>query len=216
MEHKEFKNKVYIYLSGELEGNDLENFEVHYFSCLSCRDYLLSLKLLFSTLREYFRSSEISEIEDILDVELILDEIKEKYQKGIKQRLTEAIEANIRKPTELERSEVEFYLSQGVDALLITLGRSTAGALGAEFSPETAKNNAEAWLDSVRGQLINKICEEWSYREKRKDDRLGDNVILATTIGNLIAPLVTEVPPLAVACLLVNMGIDEFCGDDKK
>jgi hypothetical protein len=122
----------------------------------------------------------------------------------------------ITNPTELERSEVEFYLSQELDALLITIGRSEAIALGAEFSPETAKNKAEVWLDSVREQLRNKICKIWSYCEKQKDERLRDKVTLATTIGNLIVPIVGQVPPLVVACLLVNMGIEEFCGNDRK
>ena len=63
MEHEEFKKNIYSYLSDELEDNDLENFEVHFFECLSCRDFLLSQKLAFSTLREYISTADISEQE---------------------------------------------------------------------------------------------------------------------------------------------------------
>lgn len=153
-----------------------------------------------------------------IHLQSLLVTIKREQQKLLGEYDSSLVSDSIRliSPTELERSEVEFYLSQGVDSLLITLGRSMAGALGAEFSPETAKNKAEVWLDSVREQLRNKICKIWSYCEKQKDERLRDKVTLATTIGNLIVSIVGQVPPLVVACLLVNMGIKEFCGNDKK
>jgi len=155
--------------------------------------------------------------EDIHLQSLIVD-IKKAQRKLLEESDSYFVSDNILliSPTKPQRKEVEFYLSQEVDALLITLGRLTAGTPVAEYSSETAKNKAKAWLDSVREELRNKICEEWSYGEKRNDERLRDKVILATTIGNLIVPIVGQVPPLAVACLLVNMGIDELCGNDKK
>ena len=152
-----------------------------------------------------------------IHLQSLLVTIKREQQKLLGESDSYLVSDSIRliSPTELERSEVEFYLSQNVNALLITIGRTEAISLGAEFSPETAKNKAEAWLDSVRERLRKKICKIWSYCEKQKDERLRDKVILATTIGNLIVPIVGQVPPLVVACLLVNMGIEEFCGNDK-
>lgn len=121
----------------------------------------------------------------------------------------------LRQPTELERGEIDFYLSLEADALLIMLGQSSTGVLGAEFSPATAKKRGTAWVKGAREHLRKKICDEWSYSAKRNDERLRDNVILATAIGDLVITAAKNIPPLAIACLLIKMGLDELCGCKK-
>ena len=139
MKHNDFKNNIYNYLNGELEGRDLEEFEIHYFGCLSCRDHLLSVKILYESLREHIRLSELSELKDITDA--ILTQIKKRSQKT---KLTRTKRTKIEKPT---RIEIEFFLSQEIDTLLITLGRSVTSGLATEFSPETAKKKGLSWFD---------------------------------------------------------------------
>lgn len=128
---------------------------------------------------------------------------------------SEEKEYRLRQPTELERGEIDFYLSLEADALLIMLGQSTTGVLGAEFSPATAKKKGAEWLKGSREHLRKKICDEWSYCEKRNDEGLRDNVILATAIGDLVITAAKKIPPLAIACLLIKMGLDELCGCKK-
>ena len=70
------------------------------------------------------------------------------------------------------------------------------------------KYKGKARTKAVLGQVI---AKHPSYREKRNDQRLTDSVTLATAIGDLIFKIVGEIPPLAVACLLINMGLDDFC-----
>ena len=117
----------------------------------------------------------------------------------------------LRNPTELERGEIEFYLSMDQDALLIMIGQSSTGALGAEYSPGTAKKKGTEWLERARKQLRRKICDEWSYCDRRNEGRLKDDVILATAIGARLITIARKIPPLAIACLLIKMGLDEFC-----
>lgn len=41
MDHKDFSARIPEYLSGRLDGMDLEEFESHYFECLICRHELV-------------------------------------------------------------------------------------------------------------------------------------------------------------------------------
>jgi hypothetical protein len=129
--------------------------------------------------------------------------------------IPEEMDYQLREPTELERGEIEFYLSIDKDSLLIMLGQSSTGALGAEYSPATAKKKGTEWLNRARKQLRRKICDEWAYCDRRNEERLKDDVILATAIGGRIITIARKIPPLAIACLLVKMGLDEFCGCKK-
>jgi hypothetical protein len=117
-----------------------------------------------------------------------------------------------REPTELEKGEIRFYLAAGTNAIITMLGQSSTGALGAEYSPDTAKTRGRACFEALEERLRQEICDKWGYCEKREHEQFRDEVILATAIGDLIKDTVGEIPPLAIACLLINMGLDEFCG----
>jgi len=81
MDHKEFKAEISRYLSGDLSGEQLEEFEVHYINCLGCRDALLLQKTVDSCIKEYIKTSEIPALERVLDIEGFLKEIQKEKAK---------------------------------------------------------------------------------------------------------------------------------------
>jgi hypothetical protein len=87
MEHKKFKDKVYSYLVGDLRGRDLEEFEIHYFNCLDCSEYLLMNRLALQRIKEFISSSDLSELEDTLAINSILNDINLKIPISLKDKI---------------------------------------------------------------------------------------------------------------------------------
>jgi hypothetical protein len=116
----------------------------------------------------------------------------------------------IREPTPSERAEMEYYLSQDLDSLLITIGRSQAG--GAQFSPETAEAEGRRWFERAKADFRTKICDKWGYCRRRSDERLKDRVTLAVMLTDAIGSCVGAPPLFSIGALLVKMGLDDFCG----
>ncbi|MDP8205654.1 MAG: hypothetical protein P9L92_03235 [Candidatus Electryonea clarkiae] len=118
----------------------------------------------------------------------------------------------MREPSTLEHNEADFYLSQDIDTLMIMLGRSLTKESGAELAPETAKRKAQTWLGSFENEFRRRICDDWGYCEKRKNNRLDKTSILAVSIGDIILSAVGQLPVLNVASILIKMGLEELCG----
>jgi hypothetical protein len=95
MDHVEFKNKVNSYISGELVNDELDEFEIHYFNCLSCRNYLFMHKVILKALREIILSSDIKELESTFNISSILNEMSLNHEKEMKESLAELTKKKI-------------------------------------------------------------------------------------------------------------------------
>jgi hypothetical protein len=119
---------------------------------------------------------------------------------------------DIREPSSAERAEMEYYMSLDVDALLVTIGRTSVGAGGFQFSPDTAHKEGERWFEWKKAAFRRLICDQWGYAKRRSHTRLQDRVTLALAIADLICTEVGGPPVFSVAALLVKIGLDDLCG----
>lgn len=75
-------------------------------------------------------------------------------------------------------------------------------------APETA---AENWLQTRRGELVQKICVEGNYCVFIKENRHRSTVDIIVAISDLLATAVGGIPVFTLATLLVRRGLDSFC-----
>ena len=62
MRHSDFKEHVLSYITGELDEEISEQFEMHFFSCNDCRIYLLQNRLIYLLTRTFFSTANIDEV----------------------------------------------------------------------------------------------------------------------------------------------------------
>ena len=72
---------------------------------------------------------------------------------------------------------------------------------------------AEVW-EKLVPRLRTRLCDEWSWCERRQDARLEEPLALATLIVEIIQPAIPDwsVPAGLIAVILVKKGLDVFCG----
>ncbi len=77
-------------------------------------------------------------------------------------------------------------------------------------SIENMKQTFEGWFNKRKKELYNLICVEWDYPNKQKE--YSDDVRLAVALSDFIISSTFKAPsPIALAVLLVQKGVDEFC-----
>ena len=113
--------------------------------------------------------------------------------------------------TQEEKTEVEYWLSLENEALQVEIGRTLLRAEGVQHSPQAAIAATLEWVEEKKDLFRSKICDEWDFCEKRKDEKYKDRVTFVAAITDVISASLTGVPPFAIGTLLIKMGLERIC-----
>jgi hypothetical protein len=82
---------------------------------------------------------------------------------------------------------------------------------GVLFSPEGQRQAGKAWFAARRGELEQKVCDEWQMCKRIEDPTFEDAAKLVIVVGDAIATIVGGVPPVLVASIIARIGLRTFC-----
>jgi hypothetical protein len=75
------------------------------------------------------------------------------------------------------------------------------------------RKSLSKWLERERSRLFNLICVEWDYRSIRRNRNAQDAIGLAVWLADTVFSKSQGIPsPTAIAVILVQRGLDKFCG----
>jgi hypothetical protein len=185
MNHNKFKDNITSYLSGDLSGDELEEFEIHFFNWLGCRDYLLMQKAVYQSIKEFVLSADESTLENLLDIESvrkkIYEEAGEKSISGLD--MIKALAKNFIKqyyPAELPNFDLAWRVFYDFDYESIGTERFS-GALAASGID---KDFQDSVLPDIIICLANSLTETEVERDKLDVDAIQKTLQkIATKIG---------------------------------
>lgn len=76
MDHSEFRDLVTLYLTGELNEEKSDQFEMHFFSCNNCRDYLLQNRSTLLLAEKFFAIANIDEVTEAFNTDSLFSDNK--------------------------------------------------------------------------------------------------------------------------------------------
>ena len=89
------------------------------------------------------------------------------------------------------------------------------GVPGPEVSSpnlEKIKRTFDAWYEQSREQLVQIICREWGYCEKRNGPEFQSSVSFVVALADFFVAKYTNFPsPLALSAMIVLKGLDKLC-----
>jgi hypothetical protein len=79
---------------------------------------------------------------------------------------------------------------------------------------ETMRGGSETW-QRISGPIRRRICEEWTWCERRQDARFENKYDLALALVTILSVRTFHIPldvdVFLIAAILVKLGLDEFC-----
>ena len=109
---------------------------------------------------------------------------------------------------------LEMLSNKNTDELFFLIGRDLSRhdkTLG-KLSNKGLIEKSKVWFELNKANFANKICNNKSIIKLYESE---DTLTLITTIGDLIAALVINVPPFNVAYLIYRLGIKNLCQIDE-
>lgn len=125
--------------------------------------------------------------------------------------------------SDLERQEIQRYLEWDEKQLFRELDRYYGASLpGGQQASYRFRGKGRVWLKELLPRLKDIVCNEWGYEAKKDDPELEDKESLVIAIGDELMPFVqrnpfptkAQVPTYLVAAILVQMGLDDLCGEE--
>ena len=118
------------------------------------------------------------------------------------------------------RLEIDYYLSLDEQALLSFIGRHKPVAAIGRYPDDYELGIG--WYEHAEVFFYGKLCMQNSICSKLEQQGFSDNVDLVLAIADAICGYITNIPPFAVAALLIKKGLRAFChcgcgiGDERR
>lgn len=113
--------------------------------------------------------------------------------------------------------EVEKFLAMDSDELFIQIGYALeSDGLGLdEIDDDEAKDLGHTWIEDNKPKFREILCKSDVIQSISSSSNSSDIMVVAAVADYIIGLSFGGVPPVAVACLLVKVGIDKLCQDLK-
>lgn len=112
----------------------------------------------------------------------------------------------------VDKKEIESLLGRSENELFILLAQTSPECEDLMFAPAEAEDYGRTSFARLTPRIRQKICFEWEYCSKRHDPNYRDRAVLASGLADVLTGALGGIPVGTVSALLVNMGLENFCG----
>lgn len=116
--------------------------------------------------------------------------------------------------SEKEKIIIKSYLDSTDEEIIRSISRMLITQYNTDYAAvddEEIKNVWERYIKEKVNLIKQKICIDWNYKEKIKEEKFRDDITLVASIADVIAGVIGILPPVMIAALLVKKGLDKLC-----
>lgn len=179
MEHSEFKDLVTLYLTGELDEEKSDQFEMHFFSCKDCRDYLLQNRSTLLLTEKFFTTANIDEVTGAFDTDNLFSDNKS-VSVDKRQKVFSGLQKNINNPDILVKRIIAEIQGDNIKNALYLI--DTVIFLFPDHK------NAQRELTSALTELSNKLIKKGQLEQT--ETVISKALLLSPDDANLLSTLV--------------------------
>lgn len=104
-------------------------------------------------------------------------------------------------------------MSKEVDELYLELGKQLASSAQRviPLPPFRYIQVAKQWLSDHKREIKERVCADSSIKALLSNNRIGDRLVVAAAVCDLISSITVGLSPVTVAVLLVKEGLRTLC-----
>ena len=109
------------------------------------------------------------------------------------------------------QEDIEKLLSLDNESLYLEIGNKLTGKGAFPFDKKYVTKLAKNWMREKRQHLAEILCDDKNIRELIRNQNKQNRILLITAIADLISSIISIVPAVTVAVLIVKEGFESLC-----